>query len=95
MAAILLLQGKTDEGLAEAREAVRLDPKATWGYERVVWALNLKGQYDEAIKETRAAMQIDPKLPWGHEHLAWSLNSEGSVRPGHCRGAVGHPAKPQ
>ena len=27
LAAILLLQGKTDEGLAEARESVRLDPK--------------------------------------------------------------------
>ena len=65
----LVAAGQIDEGLAESRRAVELDPLSA--EINTVLGLNLyfARRYEEAIKQLRTAVTIDPDYWWAHEWL--------------------------
>jgi tetratricopeptide (TPR) repeat protein len=65
----LVAAGQVDEGLAESRRAVELDPLSS---ETNTWLgvnLYLARRYDEAVKALRAAINTDPDYAYAHEFL--------------------------
>jgi TolB-like protein/DNA-binding winged helix-turn-helix (wHTH) protein/Tfp pilus assembly protein PilF len=68
-AQILMMTGRTGEGLAESDQAARLDPLSPGMYalwaERLVWAR----QYDQAVEKCQKALELAPGSPTPHMRL--------------------------
>ncbi|MBZ5670367.1 MAG: tetratricopeptide repeat protein [Acidobacteriia bacterium] len=73
------MKGKPDEGLVEAREAVRLDPNNGWAHQRLAWTLNLLGKSDEALAEAREAVRLEPGNAEYHAQIAWALSERATT----------------
>ena len=65
----LVATGQIDEGLAESRRAVELDPLSPEINTVLGFNLYFARRYDEAIKQLRTAITIDPDYWWEHEWL--------------------------
>ncbi len=65
----LVASGHIDEGLAESRRAVELDPLSPEINTVLGFNLYFARRYDEAIKQLRTAVTIDPDYWWAHEWL--------------------------
>ena len=65
----LVAAGQIDEGLAESRRAVELDPLSPEINTVLGFNLYFARRYDEAIKQLRTAVTIDPDYWWAHEWL--------------------------
>lgn len=52
--------GRSDEGLAEIRKALDLDPLSSWISVNVGWHLYFARRYDQALEHLRSALQTDP-----------------------------------
>jgi adenylate cyclase len=63
----LVAAGQVDEGLAESRRAVELDPLSSETNAFLGANLYLTRRYDEAVKQLRAAINTDPD--YGYAHL--------------------------
>lgn len=73
----LLQQGRTEEGLREAKRALELDPLSlalNW-----YWGLTLINarRYDEAINQLRKTIQMDPKYHLAHSALGGAYMRKG------------------
>ena len=68
-AGIWLAIGHIDEGLAESRRAVELDPLSPEINTALGFNLYFARRYDEAIKQLRTTIAIDPDYWWAHEWL--------------------------
>lgn len=55
--------GRTDEALAEYREAARLDPGMAWAHCNLGAALARRGERDAALAELALAERLDARLP--------------------------------
>jgi len=64
----LVILGRTDEGLAHARQAVKLDPYSPEDWP--LWATYLAHRYDEALQLAKAKIALNPNYPWNHYDLA-------------------------
>lgn len=62
-------QGRHDLAVAEARQAVELDPNDPIGYEALAAALIYAGRPSEGDDAIRKAMRVDPHYP--SEYLVW------------------------
>ena len=65
----LVATGQVDEGLAESRRAVELDPLSPETNAFLGVNLYLARRYDEAVKQLRAAINTDPDYVYAHLFL--------------------------
>jgi len=74
--------GRTDEGLAETKLAVGLDPLSL----RIRWdrwlLLYLVGQYDGALGQCRKMQELDPNLDLGHLYCGDVYVQQGKLVEG-------------
>ena len=87
----LLAQGKTDEAIAEIREALRLEPdngQARQGLARALWVG--KGDFAGAIPEFERAIDLNPEAGYSYLQLALLLAWEGQYARAEeiCRRAI-------
>jgi eukaryotic-like serine/threonine-protein kinase len=70
-------QGHLEDGLAEFRAAIKLQPDFAAAHFRLGVKLAEMGRVDEAIKEYRAAISIQPDDAMAHDNLGCSLADQG------------------
>lgn len=58
---VLVLRGRGDEGLAESRKTLELDPLSTWYTASHGWHLALAGRPEEGARFLREAVQLHPE----------------------------------
>jgi TolB-like protein/Tfp pilus assembly protein PilF len=74
---VLVLQERYDEGLAEARRAVELDPLSPYTHTQLALALLLAGRYPEAVEQSRTAIALDPHRNRPYFLMARALSMQG------------------
>ena len=65
----LTSRGRFEEAIAEAREAVRLDPVSMTAESNLAVLYYIAGRYDEALNTCRKVLQLEPHLARGYEDL--------------------------
>ena len=69
----LTAMGRQDEGLAQSREAARLDPLSVGpAHDMAINAL-VRGDFEQAAAGFRHTIEIDPNWTWGYVKLARTL----------------------
>jgi len=74
---VRLEQGRTDEAIAEYREALEINPAYPESHFDLGFALFQEGRTDEAMAEYRAALEIKPAYADAHSNLGLALFQEG------------------
>ena len=72
----LVVLGRTEEALVEARRAIELAPLAFYD-DYPIWVFILAHRYDLALERADAAMQNRPDWVWGHYNLAQIYEQTG------------------
>jgi TolB-like protein/Tfp pilus assembly protein PilF len=72
----LTAMGRLDEGLAQSREAARLDPLSVNPVHDMAINALVRGNYEEAAAGFRQTIDIDPNWTWGYIKLARTLALE-------------------
>jgi len=75
----LVAAGQVDEGLAESRRAVELDPLSSETNTYLGVNLYLARRYDEAIRQLRGAISTDPDYGWAKLWLGRALARVGKL----------------
>jgi len=78
-ALVLITQGRPEEAVGQAREAVLLDPLHLPAYWDLAEVLILARRYDEVLAQMDAALVVDPRSANAHFHRAaayWFLGKE-------------------
>lgn len=65
--------GRLDEGLAESREAARLDPLSVQPFHDMAINALVRRDFDKAAAGFRHTIEIDPQWTWGYIKLARTL----------------------
>jgi TolB-like protein/Tfp pilus assembly protein PilF len=73
LGALLIYQGRTDEGLALARRGRELDPLTPGTTLQVGWLLYHARRFDDAIRELRIALGADPEDVYALWYLGFAL----------------------
>jgi serine/threonine-protein kinase len=68
--------GRLDEGLAQSREAARLDPLSVQPFHDMAINALIRGHFDQAATGFRHTIEIDPDWTWGYIKLARALSLE-------------------
>ncbi len=71
--AFLFLMDRLDEGMAESREAARLDPLSVQPFHDIAINALLRGDYEQATAGFRRTINIDPNWTWGYIKLGRTL----------------------
>jgi TolB-like protein/DNA-binding winged helix-turn-helix (wHTH) protein/Flp pilus assembly protein TadD len=66
----LVALGRFDEGIAEAKRSLELDPFAQFTLDFNQWAFYLARQYDLTLKQSKKALELAPEFPWAHYDIA-------------------------
>jgi TolB-like protein/Tfp pilus assembly protein PilF len=69
----LTAMGRLDEGLAQSREAARLDPLSVSPVHDIAINALVRGEYEQAAAGFRQTIDIDPNWTWGYIKLARTL----------------------
>jgi TolB-like protein/Tfp pilus assembly protein PilF len=69
--------GRLDEGLAESREAARLDPLSVQPFHDIAINALVRRNFDQAAAGFRHTIEIDPHWTWGYIKLARTLALQG------------------
>jgi Flp pilus assembly protein TadD len=72
-------QGRTDDALAQFREAVRINPADEEAQNDLGLALSRQGRIDEGIAQYREALRINPAYPEAHNNLGNALFQQGRI----------------
>ncbi len=64
-------QGRFDEGIAEFRRALELDPLSLIINANLADALRIAGRNEEALDQARKTVELDSQLPPGHAVLGY------------------------
>jgi len=77
----LVTRGKTEEAIAEAKQAIGLSPNPLdWHYP--TWIFILDRRYDLARELALKVVDLEPNFPWGHFNLALVYEQEGRAEDG-------------
>jgi TolB-like protein/Tfp pilus assembly protein PilF len=74
--AFLDAMGRLDEGLAQTREAARIDPLSVQPFHDIAINALLRGDYEKAAAGFRHTIDLDPNWTWGYIKLARTLSLE-------------------
>jgi tetratricopeptide (TPR) repeat protein len=66
--------GRLDEGLAQSREAARLDPLSVQPFHDIAINALVRGDYGQAAAGFRRTIDIDPDWTWGYIKLGRTLS---------------------
>ena len=69
----LYQQGKYEESIKAAREALKLRPAYAIPWNNIAAGYNQMGKWDEAIHAAQEAIRLDPNFQLAKNNLAWSL----------------------
>src|SRR5262249_9703549 len=75
----LLAKGRTDEAIAEYREALRINKDYAAAHNGIGTALMRKRQLDDAIAAFREALRLNPDDPEAHYNLGNALLAKGRL----------------
>jgi len=75
----LLIRGRPNESIAEAKMAVDLDPVATESNLALATYLFYAGRYEESLKHLRLTLELDPNHWFTHLYLARALERTGDL----------------
>ena len=73
LGALLVHQGRTEEGLVLARRGRELDPLSPGTTVQVGWLLYFARRYDDAVRELRTALGADPENVYALWYLGFAL----------------------
>jgi TolB-like protein/DNA-binding winged helix-turn-helix (wHTH) protein/thioredoxin-like negative regulator of GroEL len=73
----LVAVGRSDEGVAEAKRSLELDPFPQFTRDFAEWACYLARHYDLAIQLSRKSVELTPESPWAHFDLAQTYEHTG------------------
>ena len=74
----LMYVGRFDEGIAEARRALDLDPLSLAFSNALGGRLLLAGRDHEAIEQIQRTLEMDPNFAPAHNRLGWACLRNGS-----------------
>ena len=76
--AYLTAMGRHEEAIAEARQALRLDPFSLGVQAESLWSLFLARRYDEVIEQAGKALDMEPSFAFGYgdRGLAYAARGE-------------------
>jgi tetratricopeptide (TPR) repeat protein len=72
--------GRLDEGLAESREAARLDPLSVQPFHDMAINALIRRDFEKAAAGFRHTIEIDPHWTWGYIKLARALALQGKCK---------------
>jgi serine/threonine-protein kinase len=75
----LLALGRFEEGIAEGKRAIELDPLSPIINADLGQILYSARRYDEAIAQLRKTLEIDPTFYYAHYNLGMALQGKGDV----------------
>jgi TolB-like protein/DNA-binding winged helix-turn-helix (wHTH) protein/Tfp pilus assembly protein PilF len=74
---LLLIRGRSEEGLGEIRRALDLDPLSFITHEYFAQALLVMGRYQEAVEQARKATAVDPTQVTAYMSAGRALSLRG------------------
>ena len=80
----LTAMGRLDEGLAQSREAARLDPLSVGPVHDIAINYLARGEYEQAAAGFRQTNDIDPNWTWGYIKLARTLALQKKCAEAHA-----------
>jgi len=80
--------GRLDEGLAQSREAARLDPLSVTPFHDIAINALVRNHYDEAAAGFRKTIDIDPNWTWGYIKLGRTLAMAGKCKEAFVQTAI-------
>ena len=80
--AYLIALGRTEEGLAEAKRALDLDPLSLLVKRNMARQLYMARRFDQAIEQGRNMLEMDPGFALGHWQLGQAYAAKGMYREG-------------
>jgi tetratricopeptide (TPR) repeat protein len=72
-----MAMGRTEEGLAEIKRALELDPVSLSISTSLGWRLYFARQYEQAIDQYRKTLEMDPNFFPAHFHLGEAYEQKG------------------
>ncbi|PWT92997.1 MAG: hypothetical protein C5B55_05320 [Blastocatellia bacterium] len=75
----LLTRGRFEEAIAEARNAVGLDPFSVRLLGHLGFTYSLSGRFEEAAEQFRQSLELEPTNAAQREYLAYALAQTGNV----------------
>jgi TolB-like protein/Tfp pilus assembly protein PilF len=82
-------QDRLDEGLAESREAARLDPLSVGPFHDMAINAMLRGDFDTAAAGFRRTIEINPDWVWGYIKLARTLSMQKKCPEAFAQAEIG------
>ena len=76
----LMIVGRSEDALTEARRAARLDPLSASASYTLGWQLYLARQYSDAIDQLKTTIALDPMVPAAHWALAAAYEKSGRLQ---------------
>lgn len=73
----LTMEGRFDEGLAQARRGLELDPLTPYNGHNLGWCLYFARRFDESVAQYRRVIAAHPLYPMAHYGLSWTLRLMG------------------
>ena len=70
------MKDDNDRAIADATEAIRLDPENAGAYETRASAFWMKNDYDRAIADATEAIRLDPKSAWAYRTRAHAYSGK-------------------
>jgi TolB-like protein/Tfp pilus assembly protein PilF len=74
---LLLIQGRSEDGLGEIRSALALDPLSFITHEYLAVALLVMGRYEESVEQARKATAVDPTQVTAYMAAGRALSLQG------------------
>jgi TolB-like protein/Flp pilus assembly protein TadD len=75
----LIAKDRRDEAVAEAREAVRLDPVSPNAHSNLAAILWHAHRYEQSTQQAQKALDLDPSYPRAYEDLGRALEQMGEI----------------
>jgi tetratricopeptide (TPR) repeat protein len=76
----LQVMGRPDEGVAQVRQAISLDPLNAGPVAELGDQFYMARQNDEAIRAYQSAFQVEPDYGWAHAGLGWAYGQKKLYR---------------
>jgi tetratricopeptide (TPR) repeat protein len=81
----LLVLGRSDDAVAEAKRALELDPLSIIINADLGNTLFSAHRYDEAIEQLRKTVEMEPDFYYAHWNLGQALEMKGLIKEAHGR----------
>ena len=84
----LTAMGRLDEGMAQSREAARLDPLSVGPVHDIAINHLIRGEDEQAAAGFRRTIEIDPNWTWGYIKLARTLANQKKCPEAHAAAEI-------